>query len=81
LKKHPNLAPVAKKMIEMHQMQHHMALARAAMPPMSAMLGVAQPQGQETTGDRLQAAASTDQKRRMDLQRRQQQMQRQTAAA
>jgi hypothetical protein len=74
LKKHPSLAPLVKKMIEMHQMQHHMLMARAAMPPMGAMMGVAQPMGQETTGDRLQSAAATDQKRMMDVQRRQQQM-------
>jgi len=45
------------------------------------MMGVAQPPGNETTGDRLQAAAHTDQQRAMDVQRRQQQMQKQGAAA
>jgi hypothetical protein len=60
LKKHPTANPVVKKMVEMHQMQHHVMMARAAMPPMQAMLGVPQmaSQGTKTTGDRLHAAVN-----------------------
>lgn len=81
LKKRPNIGPLAQKMIEMHQMQHHLFMARAAMPPMPAMMGTPERVGTETTGDRLQQAAATDQKRRMDVMRRQQKTQPQGATA
>jgi len=32
LKKHPNANPIVQKMIEMHQMQHHVLMARMMMP-------------------------------------------------
>ena len=74
LKKHPTASPMGKKLVEMHQQQHQLMLARSVMPPMGAMMGRAFSGGEKTTGDKLAAAAGSD-AQKAQIQQRQQMMQ------
>jgi len=72
LKKRVNLPPLAKKMIEMHAMQHHVLMARAALPPLPAVAGQAQGRPGSGSGDRLQAAVRQDQQQQQQARQAQQ---------